>query len=943
MADNTDPFADLSLGGSQNIQSQSEPPPQNDQSADNDPFSDLSLGPVKAPTQATNQPAQIQPEQSIKNFVDIPMGTESHPAAWQDVAKAAAQNFLPSLGRAAVGVYEAIRHPMDTAHTIGQLGVGIDSKIEGYAGKKQDPAQKAKDESLVDALADSYKDKYGSLEQIKHTAANDPASLMMDLSAVLGAPEMALGKVPGVVGGAARASGTVGRAVNPFNPLGVLGGTSSEAASTAKVLDRSGNFTPEVNDAIKAATNGKLSAADFIDPTNPSVQHEAAAVLSQKGVTPASINEASLRSQGLDAPMPVVTGLPSAPAAQQAVDDAIRSNQGRLGELATKISGSEAPSMSDVAAHLEQAQINSHNTVQANYAKFAQNNGEFHPDIANTVTQEIEKSLGNSGGLPTTHNYIKRNADLPQADKAMQLIQDQMSPGGAPLPGGLTPANLERIRQQLNGLLYDANGTDRAALRAIIDGYDNNIINSAKSGMFSGDGNAVVADMQAARQSYKNHQDTFNNTNGTNAYIARAVKKMVPEQGRDAGTNMINSTAGTDTHVAAQAELSKKLLHPTEGPDLYNRLVDAMGGAGSPGEDVLNQHVRQSILQTNNGAMARPVKELDRIINTPGGIASKVFTPQELSQLKIANYNRQLLMNKPSGAAQHGSIASSIANRAVRGMVTAGVGHMIGGYPGSLAAAAAEQGAESLFARHQIKSAMRGAPAQKSKANLLRGAKDFLVAPGRNRNLAMIHNAANIGIGHGLVRGNPSYAGDDKLFHAIHGQESGYGADPRTSVTGATGDMQIQPETFSRFAAPGERIDNREDNLSVGKRIIGHLSNKFGGDPDRVAVGYFSGEGNVAPEGHPTPWLNDRADPTGKTTSSYVNDIRNRLAAMERQNTTIQRATGGRVGDHHERLVSRLMTLAEHAKKDVNSTTEPLLNVPDATIVKALHVANQAI
>jgi len=62
------------------------------------------------------------------------------------------------------------------------------------------------------------------------------------------------------------------------------------------------------------------------------------------------------------------------------------------------------------------------------------------------------------------------------------------------------------------------------------------------------------------------------------------------------------------------------------------------------------------------------------------------------------------------------------------------------------------------------------------------------------------------------------------------------------------------------------------------------------------------------------------------------------------QNTPIvQRATGGRVGDHHERLVSRLMTLAERAKKDVNSTTEPLLNVPDATIVKALHVANQAI
>jgi len=65
--------------------------------------------------------------------------------------------------------------------------------------------------------------------------------------------------------------------------------------------------------------------------------------------------------------------------------------------------------------------------------------------------------------------------------------------------------------------------------------------------------------------------------------------------------------------------------------------------------------------------------------------------------------------------------------------------------------------------------------------------------------------------------------------------------------------------------------------------------------------------------------------------------------AQNTQQNAVQRASGGRVGDHHERLVSRLMTLAERAKKDVNSTTEPLLNVPDATIVKALHVANQAI
>jgi hypothetical protein len=53
--------------------------------------------------------------------------------------------------------------------------------------------------------------------------------------------------------------------------------------------------------------------------------------------------------------------------------------------------------------------------------------------------------------------------------------------------------------------------------------------------------------------------------------------------------------------------------------------------------------------------------------------------------------------------------------------------------------------------------------------------------------------------------------------------------------------MQIQPETFKQYAAPGESIDNPADNQAVGKRIIDDLSAKSGGDPARIAVGYFSG------------------------------------------------------------------------------------------------------
>ena len=57
----------------------------------------------------------------------------------------------------------------------------------------------------------------------------------------------------------------------------------------------------------------------------------------------------------------------------------------------------------------------------------------------------------------------------------------------------------------------------------------------------------------------------------------------------------------------------------------------------------------------------------------------------------------------------------------------------------------------------------------------------------------------------------------------------------------------------------------------------------------------------------------------------------------------IRRASGGKVGRDIAPLVSRLMGLADQAKKATDNHTKPLLDAPDESIVKALRVANQAI
>ena len=125
--------------------------------------------------------------------------------------------------------------------------------------------------------------------------------------------------------------------------------------------------------------------------------------------------------------------------------------------------------------------------------------------------------------------------------------------------------------------------------------------------------------------------------------------------------------------------------------------------------------------------------------------------------------------------------------------------------------------------------------------------------------------------------GAPVSATSDQLFNAFHGQESGGGRNTTTSIDNAHGDMQITPDTFSRFAKPGERLDNSDDNKAVGRRILDHYAQKYNGDAARVAVAYFSGEGNVAPVGSATPWISNRHDGQGTYVSQYVDSILRRL------------------------------------------------------------------
>jgi hypothetical protein len=120
------------------------------------------------------------------------------------------------------------------------------------------------------------------------------------------------------------------------------------------------------------------------------------------------------------------------------------------------------------------------------------------------------------------------------------------------------------------------------------------------------------------------------------------------------------------------------------------------------------------------------------------------------------------------------------------------------------------------------------------------GARSQQIAGGINQTMASPLPAAGA---------TPSSATVDQLSSAFQGQE-GTG----TSVQGAV--AGIMPATFKQFAQPGEDIDKPGDNAVVRQRMIAKYAADYDGDPARVAVALFSGPGNVAPVGSPTPWLN---------------------------------------------------------------------------------------
>ena len=206
---------------------------------------------------------------------------------WSDVPGEAISNIPSSAGNLLSGLYQAVRHPLDTAGNIADVAAGglqnavgtifptVANQINALAPSPANQRTRA----AANAVGQLYQDRYGSLEGIKNTLATDPVGAAADLSTVLsGGAALATkgGQVSNALQQAARYTNPINAAAPVVKGIGkvieapasnLLGLTTGVGAENIRAAARSGlegkkdfwsNLTgkADFNEVLQQAKNG---------------------------------------------------------------------------------------------------------------------------------------------------------------------------------------------------------------------------------------------------------------------------------------------------------------------------------------------------------------------------------------------------------------------------------------------------------------------------------------------------------------------------------------------------------------------------------------------------------------------------------------------------------------------------------------------------------------
>ena len=198
--------------------------------------------------------------------------------SWSEVRKGAQDTGGRSLVEAALAPIQPFLHPLETAETLKQLGIGAGSKAAGLIGVRQSAKEKADNEAVINSIGKYYADRYGSMKGFKKALSTDAGGVLADIAGLATLGTGTLVRAPGMIGKAARVANKASKTLDPTNLAGwaavraptaaytgistfkgpALGAGTADSISEAR---RAGlNKTPEFN----LARTGKMSADDIV-------------------------------------------------------------------------------------------------------------------------------------------------------------------------------------------------------------------------------------------------------------------------------------------------------------------------------------------------------------------------------------------------------------------------------------------------------------------------------------------------------------------------------------------------------------------------------------------------------------------------------------------------------------------------------------------------------
>lgn len=230
---------------------------------------------------------------------ETPPAKKSYAAA--DVPLAALTNFLPSLASElkgmAEGVGHAVAHPVDTLGGISKLGlstspvVGLIRSVADLVVPHLSPESQEATKALFaeldkpkSALLKDFAETYGGFEEIKRTAAENPARLLMDLATVATGGELALARAPGIVGKIGQVSGKVGAALDPVSAAAAGVKSVVEPVVTSRLGVHSGVGSTPLREAARTGFEGGEAGTNFRRAYNQGVPAEDIVLLARDGV-----------------------------------------------------------------------------------------------------------------------------------------------------------------------------------------------------------------------------------------------------------------------------------------------------------------------------------------------------------------------------------------------------------------------------------------------------------------------------------------------------------------------------------------------------------------------------------------------------------------------------------------------------------------------------------